>query len=491
MGERRPGGQSTKRPLSFSSRVSRGAAWALAGQGSVAAMALLNFAALGRYVSPHEYGDYVLALLALAAVQWLALSAYREPAVQTPTLSPAVADSLFWFSSVIGLVLALAMLLLAWVLFGHPMSEEIAVCIAILAVKLFADTAASIPTALRVRALDFGFIARRSVVASTVGTAVNISLLIADYGIYSMAVSQALSSLILLATILAGMPRLPAWHFRLKDLAVLKGYSPHVILWQAIDMINQSFDRFFVAARLSVGVLGIYGFGRRLNDVVIEVLAGATASVSLPAFASIQNDLPRLRAGYIRSLRAVTFFVLPTIALLFVTAEDFVPLVFSAKWSDAVPIYRCFLLAGVIQTIGILQATLIRSLGKTALWSRYTLVQTAANLLVITALIDYGPVVLAAGIVLRTYLIWGWSVAMTCRLAEIRIWSYVKELSKPVGASLAAAAVAAVAATFLEDMSAIVRLLGVTAAGVLAYAALALLFMRETVRDLISLASKR
>src|SRR5207245_11533985 len=112
----------------------------------------------------------------------------------------------------------------------------------------------------------------------------------------------------------------------------------------------------------------------------METLGGAVANVTLPTFATIQHDHARVRGAYLKAVSMTGFLIFPLIVLLFINADDFIPLIFGTRWEEAVAVYQWFLLLGAIAAIGTLPASLIRSLGQARLWSRYRLMQIAANI---------------------------------------------------------------------------------------------------------------
>jgi teichuronic acid exporter len=476
---------------SLSRRTFRGAAWSLAAQAITAVAALITFVIMSRSVGHAELGEYMLAVAGLAAVQWLALNAYREPVIQTPELTPAMCNSAFWFSAGIAVLLATVLTAVAYVLRSNAIFTTTAACLSVLAAKAFFDAMSSIPLALYYRGLRFPLAAKLNMLASTAGLAVSIGLLHAGWGVLAVATAQSVVSAIGFVLVLACGEWRPQWRFSPKDLGFLRLYSPHVVLWQGVEALNLYLDRFIVGARLSPQVLGVYGFGRRLNDVVIEMLAGAAGNVALPAYSKVQQDTGALKRAYLASMRIVTFAVFPVIGILYGVADELVVAVFGTKWNAAVPIYKCFLLLGAIQTVGILQASLIRSLGRPDLWARYQLMQAAANIAVLILVIDYGIYVLAVAVVLRTYLVWSYAVATTCRLLKMGVVEYLQMFVRPALGAVLACIVAQSVLHLTYDIPVVVMIAGASLAAAAVYLGTALVTMRSITNDVLALIARQ
>jgi len=475
-------------PMGFSAQVGRSAVWAVAGQIITALLSVVNFAVVGRFVGPDEYGAFLLAMTVLAACQWLAQNAYREPLVQAAELDDGQINAVFTFSLMVGLLLCGGMVAAAWYMVSVKHAAVVALCVLVLGLKLLLDAATSVPLALRVREMDFKFIAKVAMMANLTATALTFCLLAAGLGAASLAFSQlAASGLTLLLLLRTGQRRYRLGMQRDK-LAILRGYSPHIILWQGIEAVGQTVDRYFIASRLTLTDLGLYGFGKRLNDVIIDVLVGATSSVALPAFSKLQNDHARLRNAFLKAVRTMLLVVLPVLAALAVTAEDFVPLLFGARWIGAMEVYRCFLLLGVIQGVGILQGGLLRSRGKPGVWSRYQLAQCGANVVVLSLVAGQSIEVLAASIVARTYLLWGWVVWQTCRTLQMKFGHYLLALLKPLFVAAVATACGFWLRHYFQDLPLLLRLI-INGTVVLAiFGALASVVLRSDVRETLMLA---
>ena len=477
--------------LSLSRRTLRGAAWSLASQAVLAIGALVTFVIMSRLVGHGELGEYMLAIVGVAAVQWLALNAYREPVIQTPVLTPAICSSVFWFSAGIAMLLSAALVAIAHYLRWDGQLTTTASCLSVLAVKVFFDTFSSVPLALCYRELRFPMVARLNILVSAVGLIISIGLLNAGWGVLAVAFAQGVMSALGFALLLARCGWLPQRHFAWRDTGFLWRYSPHVVLWQGVEALNMYLDRFMVGTRLSPQALGIYGFGRRLNDVIIEILVGAAGNVALPAYASVQEDRAGLKRAFISSIRMATFGIFPLIGILYGVADELVIAVFGAKWAPAVPVYKFFLLLGAIQTIGIFQASLIRSLGHANLWARYQVAQAVANIAVLGFAIDHGILVLAAAVVIRTYVVWTYAVAMTCRLIDMRVLEYLRMFVKPALGAVLACIVAQGALHLTHDIPPIVMIAGASIIAGLTYFGAALITMKSVTSDVLALIARR
>ncbi|WP_310331516.1 oligosaccharide flippase family protein [Roseateles asaccharophilus] len=419
--------------------------WALGQFGAQAAAALLSFYLVARAVGPASYADYVIGLAITALAQCFGLAIFREPVVQTRHIDALQLASMAKVSVLWSLMLAGVTSALTWVWFQFSAgSAVVQYVVFLLSTRLFLDGVTAVPLASKARTLDI----KLQAIASMLGSAATVSVVYisvrANLGVVGLALGQLVGQFVQSSIALYFLKFDWLWSNRI-DTDIVKVLGPKsisVVSWQLIDYVNGSLDRLFISARLPAAQIGVYGFGKRLNDIVFETIGGGLGMVCLPIFSRANEDAQLLREGFVRWIGHVAFFVVPLLGWLFVVADDLILLLFGASWLSAVDIYRVFLVLGVIQAFGVVQAALIRGMGKSGVWTKYLLTQAVGNVAVVFAFSGFTGFVLALAIVAKTYLIWGYSVLLVCRLLAMRVASYGRLVAGPIFAMLFSAALA-------------------------------------------------
>jgi O-antigen/teichoic acid export membrane protein len=427
--------------------IAKHAAWSFISQAGAAGLAFASFAVASRYVSPTEFGIYLLAIVVINVFLLMAGAALREPVIQRYTSSNEELSSLFWFSLGWGTLLTLTCCLTSLFLIG----DKVGPLIRIASIKLFFDTAAAVPLAIRSLRFRFKSLAAQNLTAQSVAFGVLVLLLEQGWGVYAIATAQVVASVIIFAWAMRTCGWLPMWNFHRTDLTVFWNYARAAVGWQSIDFIYGQVDRAAVGRRFGVDALGNYGLGRRVNDILVEVLASAAASVLLPAFSRISQNIEHVRRMYLKSTYFVALLAFPMMLGLFCTAEPFVVAVLGAKWLPAIPTMQTFALLGFLQVIGVLQSTLIRSLGRPGLWLRYSVIQAVATLIAIGIGMQFSPFWVGVLCVARAYLIWPISMWFCCTLLELKPTEYLRNFQKPFVAAACMAAAVLVVDRLLGD----------------------------------------
>jgi O-antigen/teichoic acid export membrane protein len=395
------------------------------------AAGVVGFLVIARIFGPTIFADYVFGTAFAGLFGCFAQNALREPVI----LSSGVGRQFFHAASfTISSTAALLCGVGGFLLQLYLPDRLIGTIVIALSVKIWIDGWVIVSYALRAKERNFALPA----VASTVASFVSIGLLFLQINlggtILSLPISQAAGSFVAFIIYAANERQAILVQFGALTNPV-QNYMVswlRVSMWQFIEYANGMFDRLYSGRVMPQLDQGLYGFARRLNDLFFEVLGGTVSSLSLPLLASATQDRDSLRAKYFDLVLIVGVALLGAIGGLFCLSDRFLVDVFGTKWVGAVAIYKVFLLLGVIQTYGYLQASLIRGVGENSLWTRYVGVQAVSNVLLVLIFASFGALTLAVAVVAKTYVIWVAHLSPVARILGTSITRYLLVLIRPL-----------------------------------------------------------
>ena len=140
----------------------------------------------------------------------------------------------------------------------------------------------------------------------------------------------------------------------------------------------------------------------------------------------------------------------------------------------------------MISCIGVLQSSLIRSQGHANWWFYY---QLGSNLLSLAVYLTapLGLTVLLTCMLVKTYLVWPVSIAMTLRLLSIGAGEYARQFAGPAGACLIMGVVILGSRYAMPEMDAAPGLLIDVSLGVVSYAVALFALDQRRVRALVGI----
>lgn len=466
----------------------KGTLWALLSSFAPAAFGILVFLATSRVLSPAEFG--VVAFAASIATIGLAVApaGFRDALIQREQITPTHLDTVFWLCTGVAVIIYAALALAAGPIAVWSGAPELALLVPFMALRAIFDMAAAVPNGLLVRTMSFRQLALRTLVASAAAATICLTLLWFGFGLWALAFSQLATSIVTCVGALIAARWLPGRRFSWQALAELRAFGLFSTGNHFITTLN--LDQLLIGALLGPAGLGLYGFARRIFQILTDLIAGALNLVSYSLLSSMQRERDKLRQAYLAGTFASSIVAFPVFAGLALVAGDLIPFAFGSQWVPAVPIVQALCALGLLTAVGILQASLIRSQGEADLWFYYMVGKQVVTVLYIVLFSGWGVTALTNALVIQNFVMWLPTLYMVARLLGISIGSYLMSFALPVLATLVMTAVGTFVQHELADAGLLLRLPVTILAGAASYSAVVLVLGRERLHAMVSLVKR-
>jgi O-antigen/teichoic acid export membrane protein len=176
------------------------------------------------------------------------------------------------------------------------------------------------------------------------------------------------------------------------------GFGLYQVGNRFISYLSSRADQILVSAFLGPEILGFYTLAwttvvqpvYRINPIMTRVFA--------PILATVQDDLARLRRGFLSLIGLTSMVNAPLVAGFAAIAPIFVPLVFGPQWAPAVPIMQLLAVVAAVRAIGNPTGALIVARGRPDLGFRWALVSIAAQLPVLFLAVQSGSIIVMTAV---------------------------------------------------------------------------------------------
>jgi O-antigen/teichoic acid export membrane protein len=338
-------GNDNRSPASggLTNRALGGMVWTFSGTGVQAVVQLAVLMALGRLLTPAEFGIMGAATVVIAFSQIVSQVGVGPALVQRKDLNTTHIRAAFTISGGLGFVLGAAVWFTAPLLadfYRIPAVEPVFRGVALL---FPIDGLNTVGESLLVRELRFRLYVALDVASYVVGYAlVGVLLAWQGYGVWSLVAANlcqvTLRTITMyLVTRHAVRPSLN-WRASRDLLSFGVGHS----LAQLGLVLSQQSDNLVVGRWLGAAALGIYGRAYNLMVLPATVFGKIVNRVLFPVMAQVQDQRERLAAGYERSLAIVALISLPVSSFLWIVAPEFIPVLLGPKWTSVVLPFRLF-----------------------------------------------------------------------------------------------------------------------------------------------------
>ncbi|QMV00386.1 oligosaccharide flippase family protein [Devosia sp. D6-9] len=467
----------------------KGTLWSLAGSFAPAAMGFLVFLVTSRVLSPGEFGIVAFAASISTVGLAIAPAGFREALIQRETISSRHLDTVFWLCIGAALLIYAGLCIATPFIAGATGEAPLNALIPFIAARIIFDMAAAVPNALLVRTMSFRMLALRTTTASIVAAVVCMGLIWLGFGLWALAASQLASSIATCIGALVAARWLPGLRFDWRALRELRAFGLFSTGNHFITTIN--LDQMLIGALLGPAWLGLYGFARRIFQILSDLISGALNLVSYSLLSSMQREPEKRRDAYLLGTFASSVVAFPIFTGLILVARDLIPFAFGAQWIEAVPVVQAFSILGVLTAVGILQASLIRSQGQADIWLYYMLAKQAVTVLYIFLFSRWGIGALSLSLVALNIVMWLPTVDMVARLLDISIPAYLGSFTVPVAATLVMWGIGWLVQSSLADAESWLRLVATIGAAAISYGAVVLLLGRSQLETLLGFVRRR
>ena len=423
------------------SRILSGLAWKAGSQVTLQITRLAVALILARLLAPDDWGLAAMVLVFSGFVVVFTDNALGTALIQRRELLRGDRSTVFWMSATIGLLLAVAGVLLSGPLagfYGEPSVRPLFIAVSI---GFLVSALGTTQMALLVRDMQFRRLELRQIAATLVGAVVGIAIAVKGFGAWAIVgqqLAEAVTSTVLLWCV---TPWRPTATFSAASLRRLGGFAGNVFGQNLLYQAGRNVSGLLIGRSLGAAPLGTYALATTVILVPFSRIAAPLQQVFFPAFSRINDDSERMADMWLRATRLVGAISIPALVGLCIVAPDFVQVVLGPDWSAAVPVIQILAWVGLIQSLQTLSGEVLLALNRSGTLLRFTMLWFVGSVGALVLGLRWGIVGVAACYLALTLMIEPLLTYLTTRALGISFWRFPGSLS---GVAQAAAIMAAI-----------------------------------------------
>jgi len=203
-----------------------------------------------------------------------------------------------------------------------------------------------------------------------------------------------------------------------------------------VFLLSQGND-YFAWVYLGITALGYYQTAYKISNSPATEITNVISQVIFPAYAKMQDDIPRLRDAYLKVLQLITFLSFPLAGLIFIMAPDFITLFFKEKGLPLIALVQILAFKGLMRSFGATTGPLFQAIGKPQI---NTIIQVGLLILLVLFIYPFsktwGINGTAWAVVISSLLTQPFSIYLTIKNLHCRTWHILKVLFYPFAGTL-------------------------------------------------------
>lgn len=357
-------------PRGLTGRAIGGMFWTFSGTGVQVAVQLLAIMALGRLITPTEFGLMGAATVVIGFSQIVSQIGVGPAIVQRQELEPTHVRVAVTLSFTLGLLLGAVVYFGAPVIAAFYRIPELEPVLRAVAFLFPLDGLNTVAKALLTRQLRFRLYIALDAGSYILGYAcVGVFLAWWGLGVWALVIANLAQQVLrTVAMYLATRhPLRPS--LDLQAGRSLLSFGVGHSMAQIGTLLSQQGDNLVVGRWLGATALGVYGRAYNLMVMPASAFGRIVNRVLFPIMAQVQNERHRLVIAHERGLAIVALVSLPISSFLWVVAPEFIPVVLGPAWSEAVLPFRLFTISLLFRMGSKISDACIKAAGEVYVWA--------------------------------------------------------------------------------------------------------------------------
>jgi O-antigen/teichoic acid export membrane protein len=353
---------------------------------------------LARLLSPTDFGLIAMLLVFTSIGALLVDSGFSTSLIQRQYTTEDDEATVFWFTSGMGVLLFLALWLVAPSIAYFFAEPTLTPLTRLVAWVLPLSALSAVPDAILTQQLRFKERAKAQAISALISAVVAVSLAWCGYGVWSLA-WQALTATGLRGILLwayAGWR--PTGRFRTASFRSLFGFGGYMLLSGLLDTVFVRLQSLLIGKLFDARALGYYTLAQNAQSAPTSFIGGILNRVGLPVFASVADQPEKLVGALRLSLRVTLFLFIPCMTGIALVSKPLIELLYGARWIGAAPILTLLALSAAFWPMHVLNLAALSAQGRSDLFFRLELIKKVIGIILILVCSPGGPIAIAGAV---------------------------------------------------------------------------------------------
>jgi len=473
-------------------KLGRGFAWMTVGNWVEQAVNFVVFIVLARILDSGAFGLVAMASVVIVLSEFLVRETLTEHLIADDAPEAEDFNAVFWTLVALGSALSAIILLLARPIAQAYGEDLIAPVILWMLPSVLMTAVTAVPVAVLRRELAFRSLSIRAIIGVIGGGIVGLAMALAGYGLWALVGQRLVQVLVNALVAWVAVPWRPGFNTSRAHFKRVLHIGGQVVLLRASELAIIQIPTVVLGRVLGPVATGYYAVAWRLIETASFLIVTPLRMAAQPAFAALRREGQGGHAQLLTDLsRLSSFLAFPAFAGLAALAPPMLLLVFGPGWAPSSLPLMVLAVSGAYYSIEKMQLSFGLAMGRAGAFALLGWIAVVVLAVLCAVAVQWGSAAVAAAFVGVQLVFWPFRVAVLSRLSGTSVGALFRPHVKPLLAAIPMALLVAPIPGYLWDTLPVSRpvlvVLASVLAGVALYAGATLLFMRDSLRLLLSL----
>ena len=297
--------------MSIKQKAIHGVLWTGIAKASMQIVLFLLMLVLARLLSPEDFGIVGMAAIVTVAISMVNDRGLGTAIIQKSSLSQEHLSSVFWGGIAFSFLLFSATILASYpmaLFFRNPLVQPV---VAVQAAGFVIGSLGIVQKSILNKDLEFKKLAVMEVVSSVASGIVSITLALMRFGVWSLVIGALVRDGVNVFLVWIYCRWRPRFFFSWRQFKELFSFSANVLGNDVVSYAVTNMDVVIIGRMLGTEALGYYTLALNLVKMPVQRLSGVVSKVAFPAFSAIQDDMKKLRKGFLKASAVLSLIIFP------------------------------------------------------------------------------------------------------------------------------------------------------------------------------------
>lgn len=354
------------KPISknLSGKVARSTFWVAASTIFGHSLYFLRTIILIRLLNPVDFGLMAIARVVINVLDRFSETGISMAVVQKREINKSTLDTAWLMTFMRGIILFLLLYLSTPVVARFYDNQNLTPILKVISLSFLFNGLASAGIFLFVKELNFKnkVIYEQSNAVSNAVISVILALILRN--VWALIIGYVIGRVVASVVSYILYPYRPSLNFRLNIAKGLFNFGKYVFGTGIIAFFVMQGPDALVGKILGLDSLGFYVVAFGIANIPTTSVTHLVSQIAFPAYSKLQDDLPRLREGYLRVARLVVFITTPLAVGIFMLMPEFVLIFAGARWMSIILPVKILCIMGFFRSIASTASPLFYATGR-------------------------------------------------------------------------------------------------------------------------------
>lgn len=350
--------------MSIKQKAIHGVIWTGIAKASMQIVLFLLMLVLARLLSPEDFGIVGMAAIVTVAISMVNDRGLGTAIIQKSTLSQEHLSSVFWGGIAFSLLLFAATIVASYpmaLFFKNPLVQPV---VAVQGAGFVIGSLGIVQKSILNKDLEFKKLAVMEVISSVASGVVSITLALMRFGVWSLVIGALVRDGVNVLLVWIYSRWRPRLFFSWRQFKELFSFSANVLGNDVVSYAVTNMDVVIIGRMLGTEALGYYTLALNLVKMPVTRLSGVVSKVAFPAFSAIQDDMKKLRKGFLKASALLSLIIFPLLLGLALFAREFIALFMGEKWMPMAMPLIILVPMGLAKSVGVIRWPVLMALGR-------------------------------------------------------------------------------------------------------------------------------